>query len=154
MAEIVCETCHKVFTIKRVRADRGRARFCSVDCRYAIPPKPRKLNGHGVDAARQLRAEGVTWTGIARELGHSKEYWQRRLDPDFNNRWRELKKDWRADHLAKKPAPVEPLVISDEVKDEIRAKHALGIRLTSIPAVLSVKGIPHRAVAGVIKETA
>lgn len=151
MVDIVCETCRKVFTIKRVRADRGRARFCSVPCRYAFPHKPRKLSSHGVDEARRLRAEGVSWTSIARELGHSKEYWQRRLDPDYNNRWRELKKDWRADHMKKKSAPVPPVILSDEIIAEIRQKHALGIRLTAIPAVLSVRGISHKAIAAVIE---
>lgn len=149
MVDIVCETCRKVFTVKR-RKDRAPSRFCSLTCRGIGRHDETEL-----DEARRLRADGVAWTSIAKRLGRSKEYYRYQLDDEYAERRGARKRAKKIGAMAHWSKPIRTSAdLSDAIIAEIKEKHALGIRLTSIPAVLSVKGIPHRAVAGVIKETA
>jgi hypothetical protein len=162
MVDVICEGCGKSFSIKRSRLERGPARNCSVACRlrgqYKQSNKP-EVDGaleRETGEARRMRAAGASWESIGRRFKRGKEFFQCHLVPGFRERMQRRKDGWRAEDIAKKRAKLEmfaarPVDLPESVVAEIRRQHAAGIRPTSIPAVLSVRGITHKAVTAVLE---
>jgi hypothetical protein len=165
MVDVVCEECSKTFRVKR-SFERRPVRYCSMACRRSSDRYSRASNTPEVDEAlareleeaRRMRAEGKGWNTICRRFGRGKEYFQTHLVPGFKEHLRQRKGVWRAKHLAEKAgkdaartAAVEHGIVPPDIVAEIREKHAAGTLLTSIPAVLSVRGVTHKAVAAALE---
>jgi hypothetical protein len=84
----------------------------------------------GVAEARRLRGEGLSWQAVTQRLGHSPDYWRRRLDPVWAEQNREKKN--RAQHARierarrseKPPHGGRGMVVNPITDEQLRAYRA------------------------------
>jgi hypothetical protein len=162
MVDVLCEGCGKSFSIKPWRLNRAPVRFCSTACRVEGQYLTRQPNSPEIEEAREreleearrMRADGMGWETIGRHFGRGKDYFRISIDPNYKEILQQRRADERAKYLAKKTAAALPAAgppdLPDAIVAEIREKHARGYKLTAIPALLSVRGVRHDAVAAAL----